>query len=289
MFNLSKINSDHLGFGNLTILIKDGDSQNPWFFGRQVVEMLGYDLKTNSYAKYIDRFIPFKIDKKLIKINNLANNSTVELFADMQDFGRKGEIIISEAGLYRLIFNSKIDEAEKFQQWVFTDVLPSIRRTGGYNSAQSSIPTKTLESVFSQNTKQTLTETELAMIANNPCRNNKSPERLFISRIIRKLKCPPGMNKAHYMSSCWTTLYFNFQKATNFVFNSKYHKLTDIERNGKMNDLLAVLENMFPNEYLQYEFELELNRRYYAIQLELNDIKNKIDNQLLLTKKEETK
>lgn len=39
---------------------------------------------------------------------------------------------INEAGVYQLIFGSKLDSAEKFQDWVFEDVLPSIRATGGY-------------------------------------------------------------------------------------------------------------------------------------------------------------
>lgn len=40
--------------------------------------------------------------------------------------------VITEPGLYRLIFRSRKDEAEKFQRWVFHEVLPEIRRTGRY-------------------------------------------------------------------------------------------------------------------------------------------------------------
>jgi hypothetical protein len=37
---------------------------------------------------------------------------------------------VNEPGLYRLVFQSRKSEAEKFKTWVFTEVLPSIRRTG---------------------------------------------------------------------------------------------------------------------------------------------------------------
>ena len=40
--------------------------------------------------------------------------------------------IINEAGVYQLIFGSKLESAKAFQNWVFTEVLPSIRKTGGY-------------------------------------------------------------------------------------------------------------------------------------------------------------
>lgn len=42
---------------------------------------------------------------------------------------------IDEPNLYRCIFQSRKKEAEKFQDWVFNDVLPSIRKTGGYIGA----------------------------------------------------------------------------------------------------------------------------------------------------------
>ena len=40
--------------------------------------------------------------------------------------------LVNEPGLYRLIFTSRKPEAEKFQDWVYHDVLPSIRKTGSY-------------------------------------------------------------------------------------------------------------------------------------------------------------
>lgn len=61
---------------------------------------------------------------------------------------------IDEANLYRCIFQSRKAEAEKFQSWVFDDVLPQIRRTGGY------IPTRNIR------TGEALTEGELVEVAN---------------------------------------------------------------------------------------------------------------------------
>lgn len=47
--------------------------------------------------------------------------------------GRRQELkAVTEPGLYRLIFSSKKDRAERFRRWVFHEVLPEIRRTGGY-------------------------------------------------------------------------------------------------------------------------------------------------------------
>ena len=46
--------------------------------------------------------------------------------------GLQDMLVVTEAGLYRLIFRSDKPAARKFQRWVFSEVLPSIRRTGGY-------------------------------------------------------------------------------------------------------------------------------------------------------------
>lgn len=47
-------------------------------------------------------------------------------------------LFIDEPNLYRCVFQSRKAEAEKFQDWVFEEVLPTIRRTGGYGAGQAS-------------------------------------------------------------------------------------------------------------------------------------------------------
>ena len=49
----------------------------------------------------------------------------------------KNTIYISEPGLYSLIMKSKLPEAEKFQDWVYEDVLPGLRKMGTYTLEQS--------------------------------------------------------------------------------------------------------------------------------------------------------
>lgn len=45
--------------------------------------------------------------------------------------------IINESGLYAAIFGSKLDSAKKFKRWVTSEVLPSLRKTGGYRVPQT--------------------------------------------------------------------------------------------------------------------------------------------------------
>ncbi|MDJ0579095.1 BRO family protein [Crocosphaera sp.] len=47
--------------------------------------------------------------------------------------GMQSVTVLEEAGIYQLIFSSKLETAQEFQQWVFENVLPSIRKTGQYS------------------------------------------------------------------------------------------------------------------------------------------------------------
>lgn len=51
--------------------------------------------------------------------------------------GNQSALCVNESGLYHLIFTSRKEEAQRFRKWVTTEVLPSIRKTGGYNSNQN--------------------------------------------------------------------------------------------------------------------------------------------------------
>lgn len=46
--------------------------------------------------------------------------------------GKQNLVVINESGLYALIFGSKLESAQRFKHWVTSEVLPSIRKTGGY-------------------------------------------------------------------------------------------------------------------------------------------------------------
>jgi prophage antirepressor-like protein len=48
--------------------------------------------------------------------------------------GIQSVIVLEESGIYQLIFSSKLESAQKFQDWVFEEVLPQIRKTGSYEN-----------------------------------------------------------------------------------------------------------------------------------------------------------
>ena len=98
-------------FGEVRTINKDNDV---WFVGKDVAEILGYSDLNKAVAMHVD-----DEDKKL-------NDKT------SPSFGQRGATLINESGLYSLILSSKLPTAKKFKRWVTSEVLPSIRKNGGY-------------------------------------------------------------------------------------------------------------------------------------------------------------
>jgi len=89
----------------------------PWFVGKDIAEALGY----TNYRDAIQRHC-----KGVAKHDTLSTEG-----------GQQKMRLINEPDLFRLVVNSQLPAAEQFEQWVFEEVLPSIRKTGGYQSPRS--------------------------------------------------------------------------------------------------------------------------------------------------------
>lgn len=95
----------------------------PWFVGRDVAEILGYKDLNRAVNQHIDR-------EDMKSLSRKAWGDSVPLWETENDWSNK--ILINEPGVYDLILNSQLPTAEAFQDWVFEEVLPSIRKYGAY-------------------------------------------------------------------------------------------------------------------------------------------------------------
>ena len=86
----------------------------PWFVGKDVADILGYAKPLDAISRHIDEDDSVKY--------GLTDN-----------LGRtQNTIIINESGLYSLILSSKLPQAKEFKRWVTSEVLPAIRKQGGF-------------------------------------------------------------------------------------------------------------------------------------------------------------
>lgn len=124
----------HPEFGELRTVEIDGVV---WFVGKDVAEALGYSKSRNAIAAHVD-----EEDKTHAPIQGGCST------------GVQDTIVINESGLYALILSSKLPSAKEFKHWVTAEVLPSIRKIGGYvNPSQSDLFLDTYLPFADQNTR----------------------------------------------------------------------------------------------------------------------------------------
>lgn len=97
-------------FGSVRVLEREG---GPWFVGKDVASILGYTNTRKAVRDHVD-----EEDRREERIVTPSGEQTAA--------------VINESGVYSLILSSKLPSAKAFKRWITTEVLPAIRRTGGY-------------------------------------------------------------------------------------------------------------------------------------------------------------
>ena len=99
-------------FGRIRTMVDE--KGEPWFVGTDVAKMLGYNQSDKAILRHTD-----EDDRmKCTVTDNLGRGQST--------------FVINESGLYSLVLASKLPQAKAFKRWVTSEVLPQIRKTGGY-------------------------------------------------------------------------------------------------------------------------------------------------------------
>lgn len=134
-------------FGQVRIVEREGE---PWFVGKDVAQALGYSDTADALKKHVD-----EEDKELLKPGEMPT-------LKMSNFGA---YIINESGLYSLVLSSKLPTAKAFKRWITSEVIPSIRKTGGYIAGQAELSPEELMAKALMVAQKTLAERETRISA----------------------------------------------------------------------------------------------------------------------------
>ena len=99
-------------FGEVRVVVINDES---WFVGKDVALALGYAKPENALSTHVD-----EEDKTITLIQGTGSNY------------KSNTTIINESGIYSLVFGSRLKTAKEFKHWVTSEVLPALRKSGGY-------------------------------------------------------------------------------------------------------------------------------------------------------------
>ena len=100
-------------FNNNPVRTLTDENGEPWFVAKDICDILNYTNASKAISDHVD---------PEDKLNNESLSS----------LGQRGGWLVNESGLYSLVLSSKLPTAKEFKRWVTHEVLPSIRKTGGY-------------------------------------------------------------------------------------------------------------------------------------------------------------
>lgn len=100
-------------FNNNPVRALTDENGEPWFVAKDVCNVLNYANASKAISDHVD---------PEDKLNNESLSS----------LGQRGGWLVNESGLYSLVLSSKLPVAKEFKRWVTHEVLPTIRKTGGY-------------------------------------------------------------------------------------------------------------------------------------------------------------
>ena len=141
------------------------------FCGSDVAKALGYAIPSkavNTHCRWVSK-MESRVQTGVKKDGTPAIQNVEMLF-------------ITESDLYRLIANSKLESAQKFESWIFDEVLPAIRKTGGYVSNETLFIDTYLP--YADESTKKLFSTTLEVVRNqNKMINEMKPKVLFADAV----------------------------------------------------------------------------------------------------------
>ena len=249
-------------FGQMRTMLIDNE---PWFVGKDIAEILGYAKPQNAIATHVD-----DEDKTTPLIQGTGSNY------------KSKSTLINESGLYSLILSSKLPNAKKFKRWVTSEVLPSIRQTGGY------IPTT------EEDDEESIMAKALLIAQKTLDKKNRDIEKLtkdnkhktsVITSLTENISLADKRQRISQMIKYGTSNYAERYNLLYKEFNLNYHmdvkrRLKNAQERKEVGKSVKIMDYICNERYLNMTNELfRLCCKIFESEWEsiLNDMKNKIE------------
>ena len=163
-------------FGSVRTIEKEDEV---WFVGKDVAAALGYERPTKAVQDHVD-----DEDKDEIPIQDSIGRS-------------QNTPIINESGLYSLVLSSKLPTARQFKRWITKEVIPSIRKTGGYFATPKTYveALRALADAEEEKERLALENEEMKPKAEFYDNVTGSSDTIEIGEVAKVLNCGIGRNK----------------------------------------------------------------------------------------------
>lgn len=230
-------------FGNIRVVMNE--SGEPMFVANDVATALGYTKPQNAVTQHVD-------------IDDTLKQGVID------NMGREQQTtVITESGVYSLVFGSKLESAKKFKKWVTSEVLPSIRKHGAYmtnDTLEKAILSpdfliQLATNLKEEQKKRSLLEKENATLKPKAALMDKiidSGEKIDIGQTAKILGLPYGRNTLFKKLRELGVFFKNRNEPKQEYVDRKYFQLKErwIERNS--HDSFMVVKVLVTQKGLEF-------------------------------------
>lgn len=215
-------------FDTQDVRVLEKDSE-PWFVGKDVAEILGYQRADNAIRNHVD-----DEDKLMHQISASGQNRNMTL--------------INESGLYSLVLSSKLESAKRFKRWVTSEVLPQIRKTGTYTTNSMELA---LQAALDHEREIKVIKTDVDYLKNN----------MRIDGVQQQeIQATAKQSIVHALGGKESTAYKEISKKAFSAFWNEFKQYFKVPRYGdlpkmKMDEAIRFIELWRPSTSLQMEID----------------------------------
>jgi prophage antirepressor-like protein len=154
-------------------VMRDGD---PWFAAKDVCDIL----ELGDPSKTVERLDPDEVGTNSIRTTA----------------GAREMLTVNESGVYSLVFTSRKPEAKRFRKWVTSEVLPEIRKTGGYRRPETQFAGLSGERVEYERWSGCRASASISSGWSRTIRNSARRAPTPISRTITRNSAPTSIDRS---------------------------------------------------------------------------------------------
>ena len=167
-----------LEFGRMRTM--QDENGEPLFCGKDVCKALGYvktDIAVRQHVSNLD------VTKRYLKVSgSLRKDGTRTMRSQMMLF-------VNESGVYSLVFGSKLESAQRFKHWVTSEVLPVIRKNGGYFHINPDETPEQIKARFQKVLEKAIAERDEVIISLEKDVDRMQPKELYVDNVLDSISC----------------------------------------------------------------------------------------------------
>ena len=162
-----------LEFGRMrTMTDKNGE---PFFCGKDVCDALGYKRAYDAIRQHVNHG-----DTAKRSITKTVKNQ----YGESSKIKKVEMLFVNESGVYSLVFGSKLESAQRFKHWVTSEVLPAIRKNGGYFHINPDETPEQIKARFQKVLEEAIAERDKVIVSLEKDVDRMLPKELYVDNVL---------------------------------------------------------------------------------------------------------